>query len=312
MTTGLDYSAGVLTSAQIKAAGHAFVIRYCDVAPHLNSKHVRPAEYAELVAGGVTVWLVFEVQTTDMLGGAPAGAANAARALAAANWLGYQGPVFMASDMHLDGAQLQQALAYVRAAEAVLGPDRTGVYGFPELIAACWAAGLGVAYWQCGSPPNPAPGGVHVWQDNTTSGVVAGIACDINRLYMPIPAAGASTASPAASSREDEPVDIELVWSADGLSFRGVSTAEGGTGSARYKGGWVKIAVAWTPSPVQVRICALAGGVVMGAAADKTVQIPNNHAAGMPLPDGCQMATVEGRRPSTDTLVTASWIPDPR
>lgn len=206
MTTGLDYSAGALTSRQIKAAGHLFVIRYVDHPTIRSRKLVTRDEYAELTTGGVTVWLVFEVSTTDMLGGAAAGAVNAARALAGAKSVGHTGIVFMACDMHLTAAQIPTALGYIRAAETVLGHGRTGVYGFPELITAAKAAGLGVAYWQCGHDPGPK-GSAHIWQRNDTSTTVGGIACDVNVIYQPPPGvtvAAATTPAVRAHHERDQ------------------------------------------------------------------------------------------------------------
>jgi D-alanyl-D-alanine carboxypeptidase len=116
-----------------------------------------------------------------------------------------------------------------------------------------------------------------------------------------------------STASEEDPVNIDLLWSADGLTFRGVVGAEAGAGSARYKGGWVKVAVAWARmGPVTTRICALRNGTVVPVSGDVTKQIGDNQVHAQPLPDGTQMVTVEGHRPSTDTLVTATWIPEPR
>jgi hypothetical protein len=315
MTTGLDYSAGVLTSAQIKAAGHSFVIRYADVPAYLNRKHCRPAEYAELTGGGVAVSLVFEVATTDMLGGAAAGAVNAVRALAAATWLGHPGVVFMACDMHLTAAQIPVALAYIRAAEAVLGHERTGVYGFSELIAAARAAGLGVAYWQCGRDPGAASG-VHVWQRNDTSTTVAGIACDVNVLYAPISSGGpAATTTPAASTpattREDDPVSVPITMHPDGM-FRGVVNAEAGSSSQVYADGWLSVTTSWGGARVTVGFhaddgkgnTAVIGQLLLSIMAD-------NQRRTFRVPSGCVKATVEGQvaNANAGTEIGAEWIP---
>lgn len=196
--TGLDYSAGVITSGAIRGAGHTFVIRYVDdPAVGLGRKHIRGAEYAELTRGGVTVWLVFEIATTDMLGGFNAGVANARRALTGARAVGYPDdqPIFMACDMHLSAGQIPACLAYIDGAATVLGRGRTGVYGFPELISA--SQGHGAVFWQCGH--NPGPGGLaHIWQRNDGFTTVGGISCDINVIYHPLPGGAAPAAPPAA------------------------------------------------------------------------------------------------------------------
>ena len=187
---GLDYSAGTIRGATVRADGFNFVIRYVDdpATVTLGSKHCRPAEYADLVAAGVDVWLVFEVQTTDMLRGHAAGVVDARRARAGADVLGYPAGsvIFMACDMHVTAAQIPVALSYVDGAESVLGHDATGVYGFWELIDTCIAQGKGVAYWQAGIAPDPTDA-VHVWQRNDGTIRVGGVDCDINELRIPLP-----------------------------------------------------------------------------------------------------------------------------
>jgi len=196
---GLDYSAGVIPSAAIQAAGYRFVIRYVDN-PHLShtAKHIDPAEYAALRAAGITVYLVFEVDTDDMLGGFVDGLAHAHRAGAGADWIGYPGDqvIFFACDRHVTPAQVSAALAYLDGVATVLGAHRVGVYGFPELITVCIARGVGAAYWQCGTAPDTG-GPVHLWQRNTATVHVAGIECDVNELLRPIPGPDAQRHTPA-------------------------------------------------------------------------------------------------------------------
>jgi hypothetical protein len=187
---GLDYSAAPIPGSAIRKAGYDFVIRYVDdPALGLRPKHCRAAEYADLVAAGLDVWLVFEQAVTDMLGGYGAGVANARRAQAGARALGHQGLIFMASDMHLTAAQIPVALQYIRGAESVLGHGATGVYGFWELIDAAITAGVGSAYWQAGIAPAPTDP-VHLWQRNDGFVTVGGIQCDVNVLLRPIPGGG--------------------------------------------------------------------------------------------------------------------------
>jgi hypothetical protein len=191
LATGLDYSAGTIPGHVIKAAGHSFVIRYCDD-PHygLSRKHIRPAEYRDLTGAGVDVYLVFEIGTDDMLGGFKAGAMNASGARAGADWVGYppSGLIFMACDRHLTDAQIPTALAYLDGAASVLGNDAVGCYGFWELTDAAAKAGKGVAFWQCGIAPN-ATDPIHIWQQPPPGGsiTVGGVPCDLNHLLRPLP-----------------------------------------------------------------------------------------------------------------------------
>lgn len=187
LMTGLDYSAGTISGAVIKNAGHKFVIRYTeDPNQWLGSKHIRPAEYTQLIAAGVEVFLVFEIGVDDMLGGHAAGVANATRARAGATWIGYPPayPIFMACDMHLTTPQIATALEYIAGAATVLG-DSLGVYGFVELIEASMN-GPARYWWQCGH--SPTGNNVHVWQRNNAGfATVGGIQCDVNELYLPMP-----------------------------------------------------------------------------------------------------------------------------
>lgn len=200
--TGLDYSAGTIPPAAILAAGHTFVIRYTDDPVRCTTKHIRPAEYAALHAAGIVVFLVFEGGTDDITGGRPAGAANAARALTGAAAVGYPPglPIFLAVDEHVPTAALPTAVAYLTGGGATLAAAgyRLGVYGFAEVITAAQAAGIGDVWWQCGHDPGPAAG-VHLWQRNDLSPAptVAGIACDVNVAYLPLPTAAAKEATVA-------------------------------------------------------------------------------------------------------------------
>jgi hypothetical protein len=190
LMTGLDYSAATIPGATIKAAGHGFVIRYVeDPKQWLGSKHIRPAEYTDLIGAGLEVFLVFEVGVDDMLAGQAAGVANATRARAGATWIGYppDNPIFMACDMHLTTPQVATALEYIDGASTILG-DSLGVYGFVELITAA-ANGSAQYFWQCGH--QPTTGAVHVWQRNDIGFVtVGGVECDTNELYLPMPGDG--------------------------------------------------------------------------------------------------------------------------
>ena len=135
----------------------------------------------------MNVYLVFEVNTNDMLKGHDTGVANARRARAGADWIGYpEGmPIFMACDRHLTNLQIPTALAYIDGAISVLGNDATGVYGFWELVDTCVAQGKGKWFWQAGISPD-SQDAVHVWQRNDGFTTVGGIECDINELRIPI------------------------------------------------------------------------------------------------------------------------------
>lgn len=216
--TGLDYSAGRIAGAAIKAAGYDFAIRYVeDPARQLWTKHLRPDEYRDLIGAGVHVWAVFEVDTTDALGGFAQGTANARRALAGAAWVGYPAdqPIFFCSDRHLSSGEVLTALAYLDGAAAVLGRDRVGAYGFFEFIDAAIAGNHAAAYWQCGIRP-AATGPVHLWQRNDTSTTVGGIGCDINVMMHPLAPLPPQPAAPPPQRIDmtpDESRKLSLIYS---------------------------------------------------------------------------------------------------
>lgn len=195
MTNGLDYSAGTIPGSVIRGAGYNFVVRY--VGTPGRTKNITKAEFDDLVAHGVVVWLVYENSTTDALGGFGAGQAAARAARADADSIGYPagGTIFFACDMHLMASQIPAALAYLDGAADVIGRAAVGCYGFTELISAAKSGRHATYFWQCGVNPGNASG-VHIWQDNTTSTHVGGVACDINRLLNPMPPLGGAPAVP--------------------------------------------------------------------------------------------------------------------
>lgn len=187
MDAGLDYSAGTIPGRTIIADGYSFVIRYVDDPNiYFGTKHIDPGEYQDLRESNVGVWLVFETNTRDWCGGFVDGIANGHRALAGANWIGYDGLIFFAIDVHVSADDLPAAVEYIEGAIHVLGAERVGVYGFSEVIQACQRKGIGAAYWQAGH--RPAEGsGVHIWQRNDGFVHVGGVECDVNLALLPIP-----------------------------------------------------------------------------------------------------------------------------
>lgn len=174
----LDYSAAKLPGETIKNAGYGGVIRYIDAPDRLRTKHTNMSEYQDHIRSGLQVWLVMQNTTTDADGGRPAGEANARRAKAGADYLGYTGPIFFCNDRTTvpNPAAWQ---AYLDGAASVLGINRVGAYGFANAMElarehATW-------FWQSGRRTDLRPH-VHFWQDNNTQVTVGGITCDRNLL----------------------------------------------------------------------------------------------------------------------------------
>jgi hypothetical protein len=189
MTIWADYSAGRPGGAALRAAGFAGVIRYVGTPGH--TKNITAAEYADLVAEGLSVLLVYELGTTDWQGGYNAGVANADAAAIDAHNCGIPLSVGIAAsvDMHLNASQVPMALNYLRGFQAALGRAQTGAYGFAEFVNAVHAAGTASWLWRCGSAPSAAESTYTTfWQRNAgqTTMTVGGIVCDINDQLNPI------------------------------------------------------------------------------------------------------------------------------
>lgn len=176
MAYWLDYSAAKLSGPTISGAGYTGAIRYIDSPQMLSDKHTNLAEYTSLRAAGLSVWLVFEVNTNDPDGGFSAGVANATRAKAGADMLGYSGPIFFCNDRTtVPNPSTWQA--YLDGAASVLGIGRVGAYGFYGAMG--FAVGHASYFWQAGQISDVLPH-VHIWQDNNTQVQVGGITCDRN------------------------------------------------------------------------------------------------------------------------------------
>lgn len=137
MATALDFSAGVLKAATIKAAGHVGVIRY--VGTPGRTKNITKAEYDELNRNGIDVALVYENKAGDANGGFSEGvnAARAARANADAIGWPKDRPIYFAVDSdQVTALDFSEVVAYLDGAASVLGNgiERIGVYGEYDVI----------------------------------------------------------------------------------------------------------------------------------------------------------------------------------
>lgn len=199
----LDYSAAKLSGDTIKAAGYTGVIRYIDAPDRLRTKHTDKAEYDSHIAAGLTVRLVMQNTTTDADGGFPAGVANAQRAKAGADMLGYTGVIFFTNDRTTVpnvGAWQQ----YLAGAASVLGIQRVGAYGFYNALNA--AVGYASAFWQAGRRSDLVPH-ANFWQDNNTQVTVGGITCDRN-LVINDYVVGSTGGGTSTGSNIDEEEDM--------------------------------------------------------------------------------------------------------
>lgn len=177
-----DYSQGRPTGSDLRNAGFVGVIRY--IGGGSAGKRLNKNEYQNLVANGLQVKLVFELGIHDAEAGYASGVANATAALADARSMGVPDTVviYAASDEHLTTAQVSVAVQYVKGFRDVLGLNRTGVYGFSELVDAVHDAGYAHEYWKCGTAPTANQKFVTFWQRNQApmTQTVDGVIIDID------------------------------------------------------------------------------------------------------------------------------------
>jgi hypothetical protein len=183
----LDYSAGTLSAATIKAAGYEGVIRYV-TAPRLmnppgrNPKHTTKAEFDDHRRNGLKQLLVFQGGTTDADTGYSGGRDRALLALEGAQYLGYTGPIFFCNDRTtVPYPELWRS--YLDGAAAVLGRGRVGAYGFGNAMDL--AVGHASFFWQAGRRSEVRKH-VNFWQDNNIQVTVGGITCDRNLPLVPM------------------------------------------------------------------------------------------------------------------------------
>lgn len=152
---GADYSTARPGGAALKAAGVVAVGRYLTT----DGRGIHAAEYADLKAHGIGVWLVRESQTLDlsvsMLNGYDRGVAEAKAALAEIARVGLpaQQPVFWAADFDIapGSARVAQAEAYVDGWNTIIPSGRRGGYGGLWFLDYLHKRGKVDVLWECAS-----------------------------------------------------------------------------------------------------------------------------------------------------------------
>lgn len=180
----IDYSDGLLSGEAIAREGYFGSKRYIDRPDLLSHKHTTPDEYKDHLANGLHTTLVMEVNTDDPLGGYNRGVQLAQRAVAGAEYIGYQGSVIaFCADRHFvtknkPTITTQMWHDYLGGAESVVGPQSLEAYGFSEAMD-CTAA----SYWQAGSA-SAVVDHADYWQDNTWGGFIGTTAIDRNLMKV--------------------------------------------------------------------------------------------------------------------------------
>jgi hypothetical protein len=201
---GADYSARELSPSELDQFTEyniKFLIRYIGWPDSPKCISHYPGAYQAHIRAGRVVLLTAENGTGDPAGGFAGGVAMAQRALADANSIGYPDslPIFFCADGWLDASNITvaTAMAYLDGAASVMGPARTGAYGFRDFIEAAQAGGHAQWLWLCGSAPSAAEvaqGWPHFYQSNNGQISPGGVAADLDWVLAAL-AAGQTPAS---------------------------------------------------------------------------------------------------------------------
>lgn len=144
----LDYTQRIAPSA-LKQAGVIGVCRYLSW-PRADWKVIHKPEYDELVKAGIRVFLNWEYDARDWLGGASYGALHGQEAVRQAKALGYPAgeTIYGSCDFDISGTDwTESALSYARAySKAVTdGGYEPGVYGPYDVLK--WVDEADIMHW---------------------------------------------------------------------------------------------------------------------------------------------------------------------
>ncbi|GLY55178.1 glycoside hydrolase domain-containing protein [Lentzea sp. NBRC 102530] len=153
-----------------------FVLRYANFKGQ-GLSYLDRSEYQSHLAAGKRSYLIFQKYTNDPAGGAAAGRAYGAEAVAYARYLGYQAgdPIFFTADgwAASKGYSVETGLAFFAEATRVVREAGFlgGVYGFADIVLSAHDRGIGDVYWLCGDRvnlkrPNGEAVGIHLYQWN--------------------------------------------------------------------------------------------------------------------------------------------------
>jgi hypothetical protein len=193
----LDYAAGVISAADLRASGAIGAIRYVsDRRPGgdwMRGKPIQLEEARDLYHDGLKIVSCYQFgkqDSADWLGGQDAGVRHAQRGwqLHVAAGGSYGAPIYASIDDSPTPDQYRQQVApYLRGWESVLGHQRVGVYANAPTIEWARQDGLGSYYWQhnWGSPPGFVHPAAHLHQVEIDKRSVGGVGVDINHVLKP-------------------------------------------------------------------------------------------------------------------------------
>lgn len=147
----LDYSAGRISGASLKAAGVSAVCRYLyGAGTNLPYKQLVKSEADDLIANGIEIVSNFESAADRALGGAAAGTADAQAALRVHHDCGGPDPAQIYFSVDWDATPEQQGAinAYLKACANVIGVENTGIYAGYWPLSRALDAGVCKLAWQ--------------------------------------------------------------------------------------------------------------------------------------------------------------------
>lgn len=169
MALGIDYAFSPHPPlSAVRAGGVRFAARYTsDLAINdRNGKNLLPGEKTALLSAGMSIVFNYESSANRMLGGAPAGKADAQHADAVAKALGMPGiPVYFSCDFDATPGNQVPINAYLKAAAAIISLDRVGIYGGYWPVSRAGAAKVATWFWQTtawSSARNPQTGEITI------------------------------------------------------------------------------------------------------------------------------------------------------
>jgi len=193
----LDYAAGVISAADLKAAGALGAIRYVsDRRPGgdwMLGKPMLLAEAQDLYRAGLKIVSNYQFgkqDTADWLGGGPAGISHAKRGWQLHTAAGgpAAAPIYASIDDDPSLDQYKQQVApYLKAWESVIGHERVGVYANSKTIEWAVQDGIGSFFWQhnWGSPKGYTHPAAHLHQVEIDKRSVGGVGVDVNYIIKP-------------------------------------------------------------------------------------------------------------------------------
>ncbi|WP_255605865.1 DUF1906 domain-containing protein [Mycolicibacterium xanthum] len=193
----LDYAAGVINAADLRASGAIGAIRYVsDRRPGgdwMLGKPIQLPEARDLYRSGLKIVSCYQYgkqDTADWLAGEQAGIQHAKRGwqLHVAAGGSHGAPIYASIDDDPGFDQYKRQVApYLRGWERVLGHQRVGVYANSKTIEWALQDGLGSYFWQhnWGSPGRVAHPAAHLHQAEIDKQKVAGVGVDINHILKP-------------------------------------------------------------------------------------------------------------------------------